>query len=153
MDFMGMAIDFRDVETSQALFDLTLSVFDTNDSLNGFIEYRSDLFIADRIEQLLQALLHIIETVVENPDLAVKDISLLSAEQEEGLLSLNTQRPIVDSLVTEHFKKIVSAYGDNISVSFGDDTITYEQLDAASNKIADQLLDVYKRQGLGKIFG
>lgn len=140
MDFMGMAIDFRDVETSQALFDLTLSVFDTNDILNGFIEYRSDLFTADRIEQLLQALLHIIETVVENPCLAVKDISLLSAEQEEELLSLNTQRPIVDSLVTEHFKKIVSAYGDNISVSFGDDTITYEQLDAASNKIADQLL-------------
>ncbi|EHJ52313.1 non-ribosomal peptide synthetase [Streptococcus macacae] len=152
MNFKDLDIGFRNVEAGSALFDLTLSIFDTDDGLNGFIEYKADLFKPSRIEQLLQCFIHILNTIVKKPEIAVKDISLLSPQQESELLEINTKKEIKETLFTDKFKKIVSKYGKNTALSFEKQSVTYEQLDIASDIIAQQLLNQAAPKSLIGVF-
>ncbi|MDR2023785.1 MAG: amino acid adenylation domain-containing protein [Hungatella sp.] len=140
LNFAGLEVCAREVETCSALFDLTLSVFDGGKDLTGFIEYKSELFKQSRMEQMFCHLMNVLAALIKHPDLNVKAISFLSAEQEAELLEFNKKQKVEYQLFSDRFKWVVSKWGSREAVYFEGSSLTYSQLDAQSDKAAHMLL-------------
>lgn len=152
IDFCGLEIEARNIEVCNALFDLTLSIFDTGKDLNGFIEYKSGLFLPNRIKQLLQCLLHVMEVITGAEEMCIKEISLLSPKQERELLQLNDRKEWQTELFLDRFRQMAVRWSSRDAVCFGDNHISYEQLDELSNRVADRLQRQTKPKALIGVF-
>lgn len=64
--------------------DLTLFIHETADELSCRLEYRSDLFRRSTMESLSDALVALLEKIVEHPDVPLDRLSLLSGSQQKS---------------------------------------------------------------------
>ncbi|MDY7094186.1 MAG: non-ribosomal peptide synthase/polyketide synthase [Acidobacteriota bacterium] len=64
-----------------AKFDLTLSVQDQGEALNATLEYSTELFDPETVQRMLGHFLRLAESVVEDPQRALAEHELLSAEE------------------------------------------------------------------------
>jgi amino acid adenylation domain-containing protein len=81
-------------------------------------------------------------TVLEDRSILLKDINLLSiTEQNELVSSFNFEELSYDkdSSLVDIFKEKASLYPDRIAVQYGQEYITYKELDVRSNKLAHYL--------------
>ncbi|WP_327117754.1 amino acid adenylation domain-containing protein [Nocardia sp. NBC_01730] len=145
----GMAVD---IATSQ--FDLDLTVADgyaddgTPTGIGGVLTYATDLFDASTAQEFANRLVRILSAVVANPLLAVGDIELLDeVERSRVLVEWNdTDHPIVArASVMSAFEERVVLDPDAPAVVFGQECLTYMQLDARANRLARWLIG----QGVG----
>ena len=78
------AFGARGMMTSK--FDLTLFVHEFPDSLKAVFEYNTDLFNASTIIQMLEYFQALLESIVENPDKEIADISFMTTEESQQLI-------------------------------------------------------------------
>ncbi len=135
------------VDNGTSKFDLVMHFFEhrTEDGdpqgLEGHVEFNLDVFdrataegIADRLEQLLRA-------AVEAPDLALDRIDLLAdGERQQLLTGWNgpTVAPPPDTIADRFAARAADAPGAD-AVVFGDLRVSYGELDAASDRLAQLL--------------
>ncbi|MFC7845150.1 amino acid adenylation domain-containing protein [Streptomyces sp. NPDC057382] len=131
-------------------FDLTLSLRETRTAdgsaagLGGVLEYATDLYDAATAAVLATHLERILRAVAHDPAQRVTDLVLLSAEEEFRLLTAynDTAAPSAAcGLVHERFAARARRTPDRIALSYGDEQLTYAQLDARANALAHTLLD------------
>ncbi|MFH5207317.1 amino acid adenylation domain-containing protein [Antrihabitans sp. NCIMB 15449] len=111
-------------------------------------QYLNDLFDESAVAALGAKLLRIVETVVENPAVAVGDIELLDADERALVLSgFNATEHAVDEAATvvSLFDKQVVATPDAVAVTFGAESVTYAEFAARVNRLARYLIS----QGVG----
>lgn len=63
-------------ETDVSIFDITLRTFEAPGSLSIVFEYKTTLFKSSTIEKYANRYIEILEQVVDNPDIQLKDITL-----------------------------------------------------------------------------
>ena len=115
--------------------------------LNAQIIFAVDLFNADRIERLSAHLLTLLGSAVKAPDAAVDALNLLP-EAERQLIESWQQGPVIEVphlCVHELFEQQVERTPDAIALVFGEQEITYRELNARANQLAHHLID----QGVG----
>ncbi|ASZ13281.1 non-ribosomal peptide synthetase [Chitinophaga sp. MD30] len=149
-------ITIRDVAAEQrtSKFDLTLSVTVLAEELLLGIEYCTDLFGASTIERLGGHYLSLLGAVVASPSGHIGTLPLLGADETAALLSMS-HGPVLtypaDQTLLDLFREQVIYNGDGIAVIYGDDNLTYADLDKRSSQLAHYLS--IKGAGHGMLIG
>ena len=128
-------------------FDLSLFVDDSKDKLSCNIEYATSLFNKDTIIRMSKHFERVIEQVVNNLNIRVKDISLLSKEEYQTIVYdwNKTETPYPkDKTVHALFEEQVEKTPDNIAVVFEDSKLSYRELNNRANQLAHVIRKEYK---------
>jgi amino acid adenylation domain-containing protein len=123
-------------------YDLSLAVVEGPDGLSASFSYSADLFDAATVERMLGHLRNVLDGVVADPDQAIGDVPLLSAEERQALLVAwnDTAAPYpTDRCAHELFEDRVAEAPDAAAVVLGDAHVSYAALDARANRLAHRL--------------
>ena len=129
-------------EHCTAKFDLSLHLTETPEGLRGSLEYAADLFDAATIERLAGHFETLLRSLVANSMLSVSQLKLLGeAERHRLLVEWNDTASAYPSEQCVHalFVEQATATPEAVAVVFGDERLTYRELDARSNRLANYL--------------
>ncbi|MGW1374183.1 amino acid adenylation domain-containing protein [Streptomyces sp. NPDC002446] len=112
--------------------------------IDGYLEYRTDLFDADTVQTLLRHLRHVLTAVTADPDQPVGAIDLLSPADRHRILTEwnDTAREVPRGTLPELFEAQVARAPHASAVADGERELTYAELDAAAGRLARRLLDL-----------
>ncbi len=117
-------------------YDLTLSVESEGKLLSCAIEYSTELFTQDFIEQLAGDYERLLSELVTNPSRPIGSMGLGQPELDAAQ-SQSVSVPI--SIVT-WFTAVATEFANRVALSCGDSALTYRELDQSSNRLAHFLL-------------
>ncbi|HEU5459810.1 MAG TPA: condensation domain-containing protein, partial [Pyrinomonadaceae bacterium] len=135
----GLVLTPLRTEAVSSKFDLTLALAQFGSNLLGSVEYNTDLFERSTIERMITHYISILEAVADDPELKLSELPLLTDEEWQHLVvELNkTETANGDNTcVTQLFEEQVARSGRAIAVSFGQQQLTYEELDQRANQLA-----------------
>ncbi len=115
---------------------------DNNGSLEIYYDYNVECFQEEEIEKIHQRILYMIEQVLDNPNQELKQIAVLTKEEEKEIEEHfnNTQEEYDDSISIEDlFRLWVQKNPNKEAVIFENQSLTYQQLEQQSNNIAAYL--------------
>jgi amino acid adenylation domain-containing protein/non-ribosomal peptide synthase protein (TIGR01720 family) len=129
------------VQSGIAKFDLRLDLLLLEKGLNGFVEYSTDLFEASTINRMIGHLLMLLQGIVANPAQPISELPLLTpAELRQSTGEWNeTQSDYPAKCVHELFESQVERSPDAIAVIYGDERLTYRELNIKANHLARHL--------------
>lgn len=127
-----------------AQFDLTLEISEEPDRLAGHFEYSTALFDESAIEDMTGHWQALLEGVIKQPNLPVEQLPLLT-EKEFHLLTdewNGTRRLYPDSELCLHtlVERQVERIPDALAVLFEEQCLTYRELDARADQLAQHLV-------------
>lgn len=143
----GMEIEVQLVTTGSSRFDLHIDFFEQKAhgggrALVGVIEYATALFDEISVRRLATRLTAVLEAVVSDPWLTVRELPLLDSDERSTLISTwnDTSRPIPTETVDELFASRVATDPDTIALVCDGRELSYAQLDARASRVARALL-------------
>lgn len=134
-------IEFRDYDISDKTtqFDLTLSAIEKEGKLNFSLNYCTELFDRQFIEQLLENYINLLKVIIEKSEMKLIKIDILSSEEKnKQLVGFNENNVEYNRYLTicEVFEQQAKKYPNNIAVSFYEEQLTYEELNNKANSLA-----------------
>src|SRR5207237_7982486 len=111
---------------------------------SGVVEYRSDLFDAATIERMAGHLARVLETVAADPSLPLGRIDILSEEERHEVLEAwnDTEADVAPATLPEPVEAQVARTPAAAAVVFGDEHLSYAELNEAANRLAHLLIDL-----------
>ncbi|MBP5470941.1 MAG: amino acid adenylation domain-containing protein, partial [Candidatus Riflebacteria bacterium] len=132
---------FFDLKDNIKDYNLAISVESNDNDYFLKASYRSDLYEETSIVNILQSY----EAALNNLTKCqyVKNISILSKEQEAQLDKFNSTEVEYDSSMTvvDMFEEVVAKYPQNTAVVYQNKRISYEELSSISGKLAGYLIN------------
>jgi amino acid adenylation domain-containing protein len=142
LELSDMTLNFLEVESVTAKFDLTLSMKETSSGLMGTWEYNTDLFDDSTIERMAGHFPNLLEAIVENPQQRVEELPLLTDREQHQLLvewnNTQTEYP-QDKCIHELFEEQVEKTPNAVAVVFEEQQLTYRELNHRANQLARYL--------------
>jgi non-ribosomal peptide synthetase component F len=125
-------------ETCSSMCDLALYIVETGDGLRGSIEYNADLFEADTIRRMCGHYRTILEGLSSDPDQSISKLPILSEQEQTQILYEwnSTQSEYPAACVHELFERRVESQPDAIAVVFGEQRLSYRELNQRANQMA-----------------
>ncbi len=122
---------------------------DNTGILKIYYDYQISQFTEDEISALHARILEIIDTVLKNPSIEIKDISAITKAEQKYFLNDFNYTPFKydeKTSITELFEKQVSEHSSDTAIIFEDKKLTYNELNNRANILAKELLN----QGIKK---
>ncbi|GII82617.1 hypothetical protein Ssi03_06070 [Sphaerisporangium siamense] len=151
--FPGAA--FQDVPRLVASFDLGLHLREAGGDgrprgLAGVAEYATDLFDRETVARLIACLLLVLEQVTARPELRLGEVELLTpgerrrvlADGNAGDTTGDDQAPDPWETVPELFAEQVWRAPRAVALEYGDETMSYAELDARAARLARRLAEL-----------
>lgn len=135
----GLVLTPLRTESVSSKFDLTLALAQFGSDLLGSVEYNTDLFERSTIERMIAHYLTILEAVATEPELKLSQLPLLTdAEWRHLVVELNRTEAADDDnrCVPQLLEAEAQRSAQAIAVSFGQQQLTYEELDRRANQLA-----------------
>ncbi|MFN6395714.1 MAG: amino acid adenylation domain-containing protein [Aphanizomenon sp.] len=129
-------------EHSTSKFDLSLIIEDRGTELIGAWEYSSDLFTQEAISRITENFQTLLNGIVNNPETPINQLPIISAFEQQQILEKwnNTQQDYPESFcIHELLTQQVIKTPDAIAVKFGNQQLTYTQLNQKANQLANYL--------------
>lgn len=128
-------------EEVTARFDLTLNLTETQNTIEGIIQFNTDLFNQDSIERMAENFTHILAEVTRCPDKMVLSLSLLSAPEYDLVVNgwNQTKEAVPDVLMHHLFEEQAELTPHYIAISCNGQELSYRQLDDRANRLANLL--------------
>ncbi len=149
----GLKIKEMGFEAGIAKFDLSVEVWE-NEEFHCQIEYNTDLFEQSTICRMLGHFERLLSTVVENPDLAVAQIPIMSAKERQQVL-VDWNRTAADYArdlpLHRAFEGQVDAHPDATALLFDGKKWSYREVNDQANRLARRL--VKSGVGSGSLVG
>ncbi|MEH2261606.1 non-ribosomal peptide synthetase [Nostoc sp.] len=142
LELPGISLIPEMVERGTAQFDLSLSIWETKKGLIGSWEYNSDLFEVDTIARMTGHFQTLLETIVNDPNQRVGELPLLTESEQHQLLVEwnNTQADYPsDKCIHQLFEAQVEQTPNATAVIFGEQQLTYGELNSRANQLAHYL--------------
>ena len=124
--------------------DIDIHIYDINDTGNLEIsyDYLCYKYNLEDIQNLHTHIMHMINQVLNTPDIETSEIEIITQEEKDKLLygfnKTQADYPKNSNLV-QLFEKQANKTPDNIAVVFGNETLTYKQLNEKANSLAHHL--------------
>ncbi|WP_436494699.1 amino acid adenylation domain-containing protein [Actinokineospora sp. HUAS TT18] len=143
LDLPGLTVsEPRFVMADIAKFDLTLAAAERGDDLHVDLEYDTALFDAATAERLADHYVRLLSTVVDDPDVRVGDVDLLTDDERhratvtwnDTALPLPAAATALDLIAAQ-----VAARPDAVAVEDNTHRLTYSALDQRANQVAHAL--------------
>ena len=149
----GLAVSAQSMGSEIAKFDLSFAFSEkracdgTPVGLDVEIEYACDLFDRRTVESLAKRLVRLFAMAAAHADVPVGSFDLLEAEERQTLIHdwNETAHAVADTPLAEMFEQQVAKTPDRTALVFEDVALTYTQLNARANQLADHLI----AQGIG----
>ncbi|TCP59316.1 amino acid adenylation domain-containing protein [Tumebacillus sp. BK434] len=141
-ELAGVRVSPVQIAPTIAKFDLTLTMEERGRALVGSFEYNSDLFEAATIQRMTGHLLNVLEGFVRQEALTVGDLPLLTAEERQQMLvEWNDARvELPEDICLHHlFEEQVARTPDLIAAVYGEEELTYRELEQRANQLAHHL--------------
>ncbi|MDB1088666.1 amino acid adenylation domain-containing protein [Streptomyces sp. ACA25] len=121
--------------------DLEVHLTEDGDRVRGTVLHATALFEAETVRRLLHHLTVVLRGALADPDAPLSAVSLLDDADRYQLLEgwNNTAVPYRDASLAELFAEQAARTPDARAVEYGDDTLTYTELDRAAERVARQL--------------
>jgi non-ribosomal peptide synthetase component F len=125
-----------------AKFDLTLTLVQHSGRTAGHVEYAADLWDAATIERMLGHYAVLLGAALERPETRISDLPLLSDAERAELEA--RARPAasfsVDATLHARFAAQAARTPRAVAVTFEGERLTYAELDARANRVANHLV-------------
>lgn len=135
----GLKVTSFDIENNISKFDITLNVDKKNDSINFKLEYKTNLYNEEFMRRLAGHYINLLNSIIKNPYEKLGNIEIISdLEKHQIFEEFNTSICNYPSnkTIQDIFEEQVERYPNKIAVSFMDQSLTYKELNAKSNKLA-----------------
>lgn len=136
-------------EKKYSQFDITFSFIETGSDLQLLVDYNTDLYTEEFIQNLLNHLGQFIQNGIANDMASLYAIDYLTAyEKQELTKGFNTTDTAYDQTQTlvSLFQNMVKNESDEIALVAENTSITYRELDEISDRLATFLLTKYAIQ-------
>ncbi|HDR6389537.1 non-ribosomal peptide synthetase [Bacillus cereus] len=128
-----------DVETKTSKFDLSVSIMETDERIEGFFEY-SKLFEQTTIERMVRNYIYILEELIYKPNELVSKIKGMIPEEEQKIISsLEPMSFEKGESIHRRFEQQVRQFPDAVALVSEGTQITYSELDKRANQLARYL--------------
>lgn len=144
IDLNGIKGEIYTADSNIAKFDLSLEIIPKNNMLNLRFEYGTKLFDSNYIERLSKHYINILKSVLENIDIQISKIDMLSIEEKNQILyefnNTDFEYDKNKSLI-EIFEEQVNKNPNKTAVIFENQEISYRELNNRANQIANDLIN------------
>lgn len=145
-DIIKIDFESRWVFTRHQIESLVISLSDIDGTGTLIIDYDyiSDIFSEKDITKIHNRILYIASQFMKSPEKAVKDIEIVTPdEQEKLLINFNNNNYSYDTHenIATLFSKKAKEIPNNIALAFDGKEMTYEELDKKSNFLAKSLIE------------
>lgn len=126
--------------------DLQMHISDMQNTgtLNVYYDYKENGIEKEEIKNIHKRLLYIIEQIIMNNNMCIKDIEIITKEEQKQILIdfNNTEKKYDnDLLIHERINKIIQEYPNEIAVIDEKNKITYKELGNKANALANELIN------------
>ncbi|MHB2053505.1 amino acid adenylation domain-containing protein, partial [Pseudomonas sp. VEM90] len=139
----GLQVEGVAQQRQAAQFDLTLETYAADQGISAAFIYATDLFETSTIERLAGHWQRLLEAIVSDPAQCIGDLPMLDDEQRrqlvEGFNATATEYPL-DTPVQRLIEAQVQRTPDAEALVFGTVRLSYAQLDARANQLANRLV-------------
>ncbi|WP_292772060.1 amino acid adenylation domain-containing protein [Nostoc sp. NOS(2021)] len=156
LELPGLVPSFMNIDLKKTRFDLELHLWkcsedfrsllggnwEYSEGLRGIMVYNTDLFDKATISRMLEHFKTLLSGIVANPEQRIANLPLLSqVELHQVLVEWNKTQVDYpqDKCIHQLFEEKVQQYPDSIAVNFGNEQLTYQELNTRSNKLARHL--------------
>jgi amino acid adenylation domain-containing protein len=106
LELPGVTISPFPIDTGTVPFDLVLSLSESSTGIEGTLSYSVDLFDRETIQRMLRHLQKLLESVIQDPEQRLSDLSLLDEEELASFVSeefgkLNLSQKNFENLILE----------------------------------------------------
>lgn len=138
----GLEVIQEMLPLAEAKFDLTWHIMERENGHSLAIEYRTALFDAPRIERMVTHFRRLLESIVQAPDDILPRLDYMPAEERQALIDLGTPapRPLPAVGVDEAISLMAARYPDGVALECDGKSWTYQELDAAADALARNLI-------------
>ncbi|MEV0696794.1 amino acid adenylation domain-containing protein [Saccharopolyspora sp. NPDC050389] len=140
LEIAGAGVESLPVDGEAAKFDLTFELTERRGEagLAGELEFSTDLFDRATAEQLAARLVRVLEVVVEEPDIRLGEIDVLTDAERDQLLEVWNGQGVVaaESTLPELFEARVAESSGATAVVCGDVSVSYAELNVRANRLA-----------------
>ena len=125
--------------------ELQIHLFDLNDenSMTVAYDYKAEQFESQEITNLHNRILTIIHQIMENDNILLKKLEIITPEEEHKILYDFNNTAVDyprDKAIVDLFEEQVKKTPDNIAVIFEDQKLTYRELNEKANQLARVLI-------------
>ncbi len=135
------------LDAGSAKYDITLTLTEGEDGIVGSAEYNTDLFDASTIERMMRHYVHLLAGAAADPERPVFYLPMLTPEEASLILREwnQTATPYVETTFHALFEEQARLRPDAPAAIFGDQQLSYEELNRKANQLAHYLIE----QGVG----
>ncbi len=148
LELPGLTLEFSEVDSGTAKFDLSLYIRQSAAGLRGYLEYDTGLFEEETAERMVGHWQTLLQAAVTEPDLKICELPLLTqAESHRLLLEWNDTHAQLPSEQSLHqlIEAQVERTSEAIALVHGDQRLSYGELNRQANRLAHYL----RAQGVG----
>jgi amino acid adenylation domain-containing protein len=123
-------------------FDLAFMIVETNLGIQAMVEYCTDLYKEETIDRMVSHYLNLLESIAASPENPVSRLGMLNDVEEHTLLmDFNDTAAVYpkDKTIVTLFEEQVAKNPEVIALVFGQDWLTYKELNERSNRLAHYL--------------
>lgn len=142
----GLVLEGMGVENLSSKFDLDFTFQEGPENLGIQLKYSTDLFTEQYALRMIEHLIALVNDIFSHPELPIDQLNIISENEKIHLTESvnNTFRAYPKHLtVIDLFEHQVEKNPDAIAVIFGDNKLTYRQLNNQANQIANYLITNY----------
>ena len=151
LDLGDLQVTSMPVETRTARMDLTFSLAERFSEvgepvgIGGTVEFRTDVFDAASIEALVERLRRVVLALAADPTRRVSSIDVLDSSEHARLAQLGRRAVLTAAASTslsipQVFAEWAAAAPRAVAITGGGRSMSYAELDAASNRLAHELV-------------
>ena len=141
LELPGLVLSVIEQQGDEAQFDLILSMQEGEGKLCGSLHYNTDLFEAATIKRMLGHFETLLAAVIAAPAQQLSRLPLLTETEEQQLAAWNNTSSEYprDSCIHQLFEAQVERTPEAVAVSFGEQEISYRELNRRANQVAHYL--------------
>ncbi|TCP59296.1 amino acid adenylation domain-containing protein [Tumebacillus sp. BK434] len=148
LELPGVTMNFRQLEQETAMFDLSLSMKETDGELHGELEYSTELFDRATMQRMKMHFATLLESIAADPGQSIRELRVMPLQESQQLLgawkgsaALEQEERLLHELVAAQ----ASRTPDAVAVVCGEERLTYQELDV----LAERLARFLQAQGIG----
>ncbi|GJM33275.1 MAG: hypothetical protein DHS20C18_22760 [Saprospiraceae bacterium] len=133
-----LVFDKVEKATLKAKFDLTFQVTEVNGQLKADIEYCADLFKPETIDRMQGHFMKLLGSIAKQPDLRLDAVNILATAERQQLLETFNASEVSypnEKTALDYFLEQSRHKSDNTALVFGEEVLTYRELNDRSNQL------------------
>jgi natural product biosynthesis luciferase-like monooxygenase protein/amino acid adenylation domain-containing protein len=141
-DLPGISWSQFHLSRTTSRFDLVVTLNEEDERLLTTVEYSTDLFEAATIERLLRHWQALLEAIVHAPGEQIEKLLVMEETEREQILDAHhhiAQQGQSDQCLHQLFELQVEQTPDSVALVFQHTAVTYQQLNARANQVAQYL--------------